>query len=117
MLVVRQRGKIGTLPPLRQVPPFGVGDQKTVGEGWEGLCTGVAEGSISRLLFRDERATPALLEFLEDTRVGRMPGLALFHADGPRVDEENLEEVEIRPTTGEESGEETEGEEGGPGPP
>ena len=27
-----------------------------------------------RLLFGDERATPALLEFLEDTRVGRMPG-------------------------------------------
>ena len=31
-----------------------------------------------RLLFRDERATPAPLEFLADTRVGRMPGLALF---------------------------------------
>ena len=88
-----------------------------MGESWEGLCAGVAEGSISRFHFRDERATPALFEFLEDTRVGRMPGLAFFRADGPRVDEENLEEVEIWPTIGEERGEETEGEEGGPGPP
>ena len=31
-----------------------------------------------RLHFRDERATPALLEFLEDTGVGRGPSLALF---------------------------------------
>ena len=43
-----------------------------------------------RLLFRDERATPPFLEFLEDTRVGKMPGLALFG-----VQEEELELGEI----------------------
>ena len=45
-----------------------------------------------RLLFRDERATPALLEFLADTRVGRKPGLALF---GVEEEVSDLEEIAL----------------------
>ena len=65
-----------------------------------------------RLLFCDERATPALLEFPEDTRVGRMPGLALMRM----VEEESdLEEIVLWPVQGE--GSEEESEESGPDPP
>ena len=64
-----------------------------------------------RLLFRDERATPAVLEFLEKTRVGRMPGLALR---GVEEEESDLEEIELWRDEEEPS---SEGEEGGPGPP
>ena len=64
-----------------------------------------------RLLFGDERATPALLEFLEDTRVGRVPDLALFGAMG---EESGLEEIELG---ADEEGSRSEGEEGGPCPP
>ena len=46
-----------------------------------------------RLLFRDTRATPAL-EFLEDTRVGRMPDRVLL-AGGPYLGEGEMEEVEL----------------------
>lgn len=45
-----------------------------------------------RLLFGDVRATPALLKFLEDTRVGRSRA---FLAGGPDVDESDLEEIEL----------------------
>ena len=47
-----------------------------------------------RLLFRDARATPALLEFLEDTRVGRIPGWVLL-AGGPDSEKGEMEEVEL----------------------
>ena len=66
----------------------------------------------ARLLFRDERATQAVLEFLEKTRVGRMPGLALLVGG---EEESDLEEVEMWPETEDMPG--SEGEEGGPGPP
>ena len=65
-----------------------------------------------RLLFRDDRAIPALLELLEDTRVGRMPGLALM---GVVEEESELEEIVLWPEEGE--GSEEESEESGPGPP
>ena len=65
-----------------------------------------------RLLFRDERASPALLEFLEDTRVGRMPGLALM---GVLEEESELEEIVLWPAEGE--GSEEESEESRPVPP
>lgn len=70
-----------------------------------------------RLLFRDERATPALLGFLEDTGVGRIPGLALL---GVAEEEEELGEIDLWPEAEEWEGSEEEGEEGeegGPGPP
>ena len=47
-----------------------------------------------RLLFGDARAAPAVLEFLEDTRMGRMPGRVLL-AGGPDLDEDKVEEVEL----------------------
>ena len=45
-------------------------------------------------LFRDARATPAVLEFLEDTRVGQMPSRVLL-AGGPDVEEDGMEEVAL----------------------
>ena len=69
--------------------------------------------SSVRLLFQDERAIPAFLDFLRDTKVGRMPGLAHF---GVEV-EEKLEVIEVWSRAGEEGWNGVEGEEGGPGPP
>ena len=71
-----------------------------------------------RLLFRDVRAMPAVLELLKDTRVGRMPGRVLL-AGGLDVDEEELEEVVLwAPEESEGSGiSESSEEEDGPGPP
>ena len=66
-----------------------------------------------RLLFRDVRAIPVLLEFFENTRVGRMPGQVLL-ARGPDLDEE-MEEVELRAPEDEGSDISSE-EEDGPGP-
>ena len=65
-----------------------------------------------RLLFRDERATPAVLQFLRDTKVGRVVTLP------PRKEEgewEGLEETELWPEA--EKGQGRWSEEGGPGPP
>ena len=57
----------------------------------EGNCEwGGPRAPSVRLLFRDAKATPALLEFLEDTRVGRMSGRVLL-ARGPDLDEEVVE--------------------------
>ena len=67
-----------------------------------------------RLFFRDERATPALLAFLVDTRVGRVPGLALM---GVAEDESELGEIDLWPQTEEEGWSGKSEEEGGPGPP
>ena len=63
-----------------------------------------------RLLFRDERATPALLESLEDARVGRMPGLVLLRV----AEEAELDEIELWPGSGD--CEWLEDEDGGTGP-
>ena len=72
----------------------------------------------ARLLFGDVRATPAVLEFLKDTRVGRMPG-RVFLEGGPDVDKNGLEEIVL--WAPEEEGTRSSGvseeEEGGPGPP
>ena len=71
-----------------------------------------------RLLFREARVTPALLEFLEDTRVGRIPGRVLL-AGEPDLEEDEMEEVglwapeEVERLDISESSEEKDG----PGPP
>ena len=52
-----------------------------------------------------------MLGFLEDTRVGRMPGLALF---GVQEEESDLEEIVL--WSEDEEGPGSENEEGGPGP-
>ena len=43
-----------------------------------------------RRLFGDEGNVKAILEFLEETRVGKMPGRVLL-AGGPDLEEEELE--------------------------
>ena len=79
--------------------------------GWGGAPS-------TRRLFRDERAVPTILEFLEDTGVGKMPGRILL-AGGPDLEEEDLKSVSLQIQGG---GEEGTGvisseEEDGPGPP
>ena len=54
------------------------------------LDTGWGGAPLVRRLFGDERAAPAILEFLENTRVGKMPGRVLL-AGGPDLEEEDLE--------------------------
>ena len=55
----------------------------------------------ARTMFGDQRATPAMLTFLRDTRLGRMLALAPRGENWLDGDEDS----------------ESEGEEGGPGPP
>ena len=70
-----------------------------------------------RTLFGDARATAVILELLESTRVGRMPGQVLM-AGGPDVEEENLETIEMwAPEKENETGISESEEEDGPGPP
>ena len=71
-----------------------------------------------RLLFREARAAPALLEFLEDTGVGRMPDRFLL-AGGQDLKEDEMEEVELwAPEEVERSDiSESSEEKDGPGPP
>ena len=64
-----------------------------------------------RLLFRGARATPVVLELLEDTRVWKMPGLALFGVQ----EESDPEEIVLWSEDEEVPG--SDNEEGGPGPP
>ena len=47
-----------------------------------------------RFLFGNERAVPAVLEFLEKTRVGKMPDRILL-AGGPDLEEEELETLSL----------------------
>ena len=81
--------------------------------GWGG-----ARAPSVRLLFKDVRATPAILEFLESTRVGKIPGRILM-AGGPDFEEGELEEASLR-VQGEEEGtelSESEEEDGSDPPP
>ena len=65
-----------------------------------------------RLLFQDERATPAVLSFLRDTKVGRITSREVPAG----VEWEELDEgIELWPA--EDVGRDEEGGEGGPGPP
>ena len=84
------------------------------GRGLRGPASGAGLGPPIRTLFGDTRATAEVLEFLEDARVGRMPGQTML-AGGPDVEEEDMEEIELW-DPGEEEGI-SESEEDGPGPP
>ena len=64
----------------------------------------------TRRVFREPRATEAVLNFLRDTRVGRLPGLALFGI----MEDETGRDLEL---WAESEGSGSEGEEGGPDPP
>lgn len=67
----------------------------------------------ARTLFRESRATPAVLGFLRQTRVGGMVSLTVVE-ERDRGEEE-MEEIELRPEEGENGW--TNREEDGPGPP
>ena len=69
-----------------------------------------------RRLFGDERATPVVLEFLEDTRVGKMPGRVLL-AGGPDLEEEELDCFSLQVLGGGGAEMSSSEEEDGPGPP
>ena len=72
-----------------------------------------------KALFGNPRATPALLEFLDNIRVGRMPSQAQLRGGG-EGSEEDLEVciVELKAPEVDDRTEESEEEDGpGPGPP
>ena len=75
-------------------------------------------GTTVRRLFEDERAAPTVLEFLEDTRVGKVPSRVLM-AGGPDLEEEELEVISlyVRWEEGEGARISSSEEEIGPGPP
>ena len=69
----------------------------------------------ARALFGNPRATPALLEFLDDTRIGRVPSQVQLRGGGERS-EEDMEAVELEAPEEDDGTEESE-EEDEPGPP
>ena len=71
-----------------------------------------------RRLFGDERNVKAILGFLEETKVGKMPGRVLL-AGGPDLEEEELEGFSLQVLGEEESetGISSSEDEDGPGPP
>lgn len=78
--------------------PAWAGQARVMWEGAERLCEWKRPRAPSvRAMFDDVRATPAVLTFLRDTRVGRM--------------------ISMAPREGEGGEEDSEGQEGGPGPP
>ena len=66
-----------------------------------------------QLLFQEENATPAVLDFLRKTKVGRIEALASLGEEGG----EELDEIELRPQEGEGGWDEVDEERGGPDPP
>ena len=70
-----------------------------------------------RWLFGDERNVPAILDFLRETRVGKMPGRILL-AGGLDLEEEDLDCLSLQVQEEEEGTEiSSSEEEDGPGPP
>ena len=71
-----------------------------------------------RKLFGDERNVPAILEFLEDTKVEKVPSRILL-AGGPDLEEEELEGFSLKAPGEGEMGTDVSSseEEDGPGPP
>ena len=71
-----------------------------------------------RRLFGDERNTKAILEFLEGTKVGKMPSRVLL-AGGHDLEEEELDGISLQVLEEEEAVTEVSSseEEDGPGPP
>ena len=82
-----------------------------------GLDCGWGGAPSVRRLFGDERAVPAILEFLEEAMVGKMPGRILL-AGGPDLEEEELEGFSLQaPEEEAGTGISSSEEEDGPGPP
>ena len=78
--------------------------------------TGMGGAPSVRKLFGG-RNTKANLEFLKETKVGKMPGRVLL-AGGPDLEEEKLEGFSLMVSEGDvETEVSSSGDEGGPGPP
>ena len=117
MLVVRGRRAPDTVPPARQVLKVGPGNQEAMERVEKDCEWDRSRAPSARTLFGDTRATAAVLEFLKDTRVGRMLGQIML-AGGPGVEEKELDEIELWAPEEGEGPEISEGEEeDGPGPP
>ena len=81
------------------------------------LETGHGGAPSIRRLFGDERNVKAILEFLEKTKVGKMPSRILL-AGGPDLEEEELDGFSLQVSEEEaETDVSSSGDEGGPGPP
>ena len=80
--------------------------------------TGWGGAPSIRKLFGNEKNVKAILEFLERTKVGKMPGRVLL-AGGPGLEEEELEgfSLQVLEEEGTESEVSSSEEEDGPGPP
>ena len=82
------------------------------------LESGLGGAPSIRRLFGDERNVLAILEFLEDTKVGKLPSRVLL-AGGPDLEEEELDGFTLQALGEEvnETGVSSIEEEDGPGPP
>ena len=71
-----------------------------------------------RKLFRNEKNVPAIMEFLEKTKVGKMPSRVLL-AGGPDLEEEEMDGYSLQILGGdeEETGASSSEEDNGPGSP
>ena len=77
--------------------------------------TGEGGAPSVRKLF-EGRNTKAILEFLEKTRVGKMPSRIML-AGGPDLEEEELDGFSLLVSEDVETEVSSSGDEGGPGPP
>ena len=100
-----------------EVPVLATRHKAIVAESRGGLRAGGPRAPSVRLLFRDARAIPALLDFLRDTRVGQMPGQILLAGEDVEG-ESDLEAIELEPQEEKKDGSSEESEEeDGPAPP
>ena len=82
-----------------------------------GAETGEGGAASIRKLFGSEKNTKAILEFLRETKVGKIPGWVLL-AGGPDLEEEELAGFSLLVLDEEfETGVVSSGDKGGPGPP
>ena len=86
--------RIENLVPVSTYVASEIKPTKAKGQCSLGLRMGAARAPSVRALFGDERATAAVLGFLESMRVGRMPGRILM-AGGLDVEEGDLETIEM----------------------
>ena len=75
---MRLRREAVVPPPFRRVPTSDAGNLKALEVGWEGLRVGASQGPISPPPLPRRASDPGPLEFLEGTRVGQIPGLAIL---------------------------------------
>ena len=105
--------------PIRRCIGSVLGCDSEIKKLWQMVRSETGHGGAPsiRRLFGDERNVKAILEFLEKTKVGKMPSRILL-AGGPDLEEEELEDFSLRVSEEEAETEvSSSGDEGGPGPP